>query len=345
MSVRINTRRVRIRYSIGTIRVSSVRGTEQAVQAAEAARDHAAYTLYVSSSQERQTYYAAEQPASSALSAGDDRSIHEAYRDSSEIKRMKTVNLDRKISTNAKLAQRLTVVESPSGRSAQGNDSVPPQIVSTENRDIASIEQPGARQHPNGMAQMPGVQQTDQPMRPNYNRTMTAIRVVEEQPIMAQAAFSGGLGSEGSPIRHEDGITLADLHQVMEAEQAREQGGTIARNHQILSELSALEYFIVKHAAAIALASDLTPLGEVAQLDDLLDIIDAKKNNFWGKLFKGANKEKKEIKKKGVFGVPLEVLVDKHGTDSMLVTCPGSVRIPNFFDYAITALKQMGRQR
>jgi hypothetical protein len=129
----------------------------------------------------------------------------------------------------------------------------------------------------------------------------------------------------------------------MEAEQAREQGGTIARNHQLLSELSALEYFIVKHAAAIALASDLTPLGDVAQLDELLDIIDAKKNNFWGKLFKGANKDKKEVKKKGVFGVPLEILVEKHGTDSMLGAGPGSVRVPTFLDDSITALKQMGR--
>lgn len=153
------------------------------------------------------------------------------------------------------------------------------------------------------------------------------------------------LGSDRSPVQDEDGITLADLHQVMEAEQAREQHGTVPRHSQmLLSELSALEYFIVKHAAAITLASDLPPYRDfdAAGLDELLDIIDAKKNNFWGKLFKGSSKDKKEVKKKGIFGVPLEVLVERHGTDSMLGAGPGSVRVPTFIDDAITALKQMG---
>ena len=67
----------------------------------------------------------------------------------------------------------------------------------------------------------------------------------------------------------------------------------------LLSELSALEYFIVKHVAALMLASDTSPFKDVAPLDDLLDIIDARKNTFWGKLFKGGNNEKKNVKKKG----------------------------------------------
>lgn len=109
------------------------------------------------------------------------------------------------------------------------------------------------------------------------------------------------MGSELSPTQDEEGITLADLHQVMEAEQAREQHRSLPRSghNRLLSELSALEYLIIKHAAAITLASDLSPFRDFAQLDDLLDIIDAKKNNFWGKLFKGGGDKKKEVKKKG----------------------------------------------
>ena len=67
----------------------------------------------------------------------------------------------------------------------------------------------------------------------------------------------------------------------------------------LLSELSALEYFIVKHVAALMLASNDSAFKDVAPLDDLLDMIDARKNTFWGKLFKGGN-EKKNIKKKGL---------------------------------------------
>lgn len=328
----------------------------------------------------------------------DERSIHEAYRDSSDIKRMKSVNLDRKISATARVAQRLTVVESPRGRSATAQAGLEGQQGSRSDEQPNSIRhvqhphpqqqqtspylgpsspQPPStsplvpqrelvppdtqqhlyhRQQQHNQHQQQNFQQqqihthrdSDQSLRPGYNRTNTAIRVIEDQPLLQNGAFRDmeHLGSERSPIQDEEGITLADLHQVMEAEQAREQHGAVPRQSQmLLSELSALEYFIVKHAAAITLASDLPPYSEfdAAGLDELLDIIDAKKNNFWGKLFKGSSKDKKEIKKKGIFGVPLENLVDRHGTDSMLGAGPGSVRVPTFIDDVITAMKQMGR--
>lgn len=331
----------------------------------------------------------------------DERSIHEAYRDSSEIKRMKSVNLDRKISATARVAQRLTVVESPRGRTAtaqagaEGAHAPRAEEQPTSIRHVQQPQQqqtspylgqssplppstsplvpqreivpPDAHQHLHHRQQQ-HIQQSqnnqqqhyfqqqqvytqrdsDQSLRPGYNRTNTAIRVIEDQPLLENGAFRDmdHLGSERSPVQDEDGITLADLHQVMEAEQAREQHGIVPRHSQmLLSELSALEYFIVKHAAAITLASDLPPYSEfdAAGLDELLDIIDAKKNNFWGKLFKGSGKDKKEVKKKGIFGVALETLVERHGTDSMLGAGPGSVRVPTFIDDVITAMKQMGK--
>ncbi|BGP16088.1 Rho-type GTPase activating protein Rga1 [Rhodosporidiobolus nylandii] len=108
---------------------------------------------------------------------------------------------------------------------------------------------------------------------------------------------------------------------------------------KLLSELSALEFFIVKHVAAVLLASEPS-LREVITLEELLEIIDARKNTFWGKLFKGGEK-KKEVKKKGVFGIPLEILVDRNGADSMHGAGPGSLRIPSFVDDVISAMKQM----
>lgn len=129
----------------------------------------------------------------------------------------------------------------------------------------------------------------------------------------------------------------------------------------LLSELSALEYFIVKHVAALMLAADTSPFRDVAPLDDLLDIIDARKNTFWGKLFKGGNNDKKNVKKKGefrasspewfntdsgflpgVFGIALDVLVERNGADSMHGAGPGSLRVPSFVDDVVSAMKQMG---
>lgn len=44
----------------------------------------------------------------------------------------------------------------------------------------------------------------------------------------------------------------------------------------------------------------------------------------------------------GVFGIPLEVLVERNGADSMHGAGPGSLRVPSFVDDVISAMKQMG---
>lgn len=292
---------------------------------------------------------------------------------------MKSVNLDRKISKSAKVAQRLTIIESPAVRQAQPTDTsdvkdedyirlVQPPPSQQQQQAHPSSSMPSNNQQPSAQGSRnmltvpasaerqdnhPGssltVSEEQDSGRPAYSRTTTAVRIREETtfPSMSRAPFSDAepLGSELSPVHDEDGITLADLHQLVEAEQAREQHRPLpgrAGQTQLLSELSALEYLIVKHAAAITLASDIHPYREFAQLDELLDIIDVKKNNFWGKLFKGSGEKKKDVKKKGVFGVPLEVLVERHGADSMLGAGPGSLRVPMFVDDAVTAMKQMG---
>jgi hypothetical protein len=94
------------------------------------------------------------------------------------------------------------------------------------------------------------------------------------------------------------GITLADLPRAMEAEQFREQQKPLPTQVATLSELSALESVIVKHVAALTLASDSSAIRDDTSLDELLEIIEARKGNFWGKLFKGGN-DKAKIKKKG----------------------------------------------
>jgi hypothetical protein len=43
-----------------------------------------------------------------------------------------------------------------------------------------------------------------------------------------------------------------------------------------------------------------------------------------------------------VFGVPLEVLIERNGSDSVMGSGPGSLRIPAFVDDSISAMKQMG---
>lgn len=230
---------------------------------------------------------------------------------------MKSVNLDRHLSsTTARTPKRSTVIQSPTGRVATSNDpSSKPPIPSRKDqpvvdanrtstlprtstsRDIASSNQPLQQYR-----SLPPEGPTQPTERPGFRRATTAIRIVDEQ-ASEQAQIRNDaplLGGASEPTQDEDGITLADLPQVMEAEQAREQRRLLpGRSGMLLSELSALEYFIVKHVAALMLASNDSAFKDVAPLDDLLDMIDARKNTFWGKLFKGGN-EKKNIKKKGL---------------------------------------------
>ena len=61
------------------------------------------------------------------------------------------------------------------------------------------------------------------------------------------------------------------------------------------------------------------------------------------------NDQTKKIKKigflfylEGTFGVPLDTLVEKSGTDSNLGAGPSRIRIPMFIDDSIATMRQMG---
>ncbi|KAM0787658.1 hypothetical protein ACM66B_003722 [Microbotryomycetes sp. NB124-2] len=302
----------------------------------------------------------------------DARSLHDTYRDSTDIKRMKSVNLDRKLSTTtAKTPKRSTVVQSPSGRVAQQNDtSIPlfsgkPPVPSRKDQPLvdpvrgttiprSAVTAPSAPPVP--PVPVAARQRTSDPAtslapspqpspRPTLVRATTAIEIVDDQlpdqTVLLQEQT--GLGGPAEPTRDEEGITLADLPVVMEAEAAREQQGTTGYaphgSGLLLSELSALEYLIVRHVAALILTNQ-TALRDVVSLDELLDMIDARRGTFWNKLFKGGKKEKLE-KKKGVFGIPLDVLVERNGADSMHGAGQAALRVPSFIDDVIAAMKQM----
>jgi hypothetical protein len=45
----------------------------------------------------------------------------------------------------------------------------------------------------------------------------------------------------------------------------------------------------------------------------------------------------------GVFGVPLELLVEREGADSLLGASGATLRVPSFIDDVISAMRQMGQ--
>ncbi|XP_044714941.1 LIM domain-containing protein [Hirsutella rhossiliensis] len=109
---------------------------------------------------------------------------------------------------------------------------------------------------------------------------------------------------------------------------------------KFFSELSGLEFFNVRHLAVLT----MQPMIEQEfTLDDLLGFIESRKQpTFWknlGKAFK--NDKNRSVKKKGVFGVPLEVIIDRDGADSTDGVGPGTLRIPAIIDDIISSMRKM----
>ncbi|GHJ88507.1 hypothetical protein NliqN6_4909 [Naganishia liquefaciens] len=285
--------------------------------------------------------------------------LYDAYRDSSDIKRLKSVNLDRKISAHARMPQRSTVVESPSGKTARpgglsstrSTEGVPPlpndgksdSQADTASRSIIPVVRTPSNDSPHNDEQgsmTPGGGKIDV-IRPAFARNNTSVCIVNEDP-------KDGAGTEeanppvhdDSPFEHEDGVTLADIPAIVEAEQARlsRRNTTLGDGRPLISELAPLDALIVKHFALLALIK--SSLAPYIDLEDMLELVEVRKNQWWNKIFKGS-KDKKDIKRKGVFGVPLEILVEKTGSDSQLGATNTQLRVPEFIDNIISAMKQM----
>ncbi|KAF9221327.1 RhoGAP-domain-containing protein [Gyrodon lividus] len=278
------------------------------------------------------------------------------YRNSGDIMRMKSVHLDRKLSATARLPKRSTIVESPAGRTVHPSEPFNPQ---RSQQDIKSPQPqrgpppgnliPGRQQSqpgsvggslPPSRAQIrsPGRLDTNvqgQSARPQLVRNNTEVKIVDESAPNSPAG-----GPEDTPLHvPDDGITLADIPQLMEAAQAREQHRSLPRQSTIphIAELSALELAIVKHCALLALQR--SPLKDQIDLDELLELVETKKGGFWNKLFKAG--DKKNVKKKGVFVVPLELLVEREGSDSLHGATRATLRVPSFIDDVVSAMRQM----
>ncbi|EOO02039.1 putative rho-type gtpase-activating protein 1 protein [Phaeoacremonium minimum UCRPA7] len=109
---------------------------------------------------------------------------------------------------------------------------------------------------------------------------------------------------------------------------------------KFISELSPMEYFIVRHLAVLT----MHPMVESEfSLEELLSFIESRKPaTFWnkfGKAFK--NDGKKSSKKKGIFGVPLEIIIERDGADSTDGVGPGTLRIPAIVDDIVSTMRKM----
>jgi hypothetical protein len=110
------------------------------------------------------------------------------------------------------------------------------------------------------------------------------------------------------------------------------------RPRKFLSELSALEYFIVRHIAVLYMEPLLD--GHFTQ-QELIDLIETKRPTFWDRFNKAFAKDKGGSKKKAVFGRNLEQVVERDGAESIDGVGPGALRVPAVLDQAVSAMRNM----
>ncbi|KAF8892087.1 hypothetical protein BD779DRAFT_1510773 [Infundibulicybe gibba] len=270
--------------------------------------------------------------------------------------RVKSLHLDRKLSATARLPKKSTIVESPTGRSVHPSDVLTSQkvqeMVPSHPQQISQAPQGLQGQQaqmrysdnpttgPQGQLLPQSYQQTSpqpQHARPNLGKLpliITTMGNAEVKIIDDSAPSSPTLLDDVPPL------VLHDIPEILEAAQAHEQRRSLPRQTSIpyIAGLNALELAIVKHSAVLALTR--SPLKDQFDLDELLELVEVKKSGFWQKLFKAG--DKKNVKKKGVFGVPLELLAEREGADSLLgANREVTMRIPSFIDDVISAMQMM----
>lgn len=252
-----------------------------------------------------------------------------------EMKRLRSKRMDTQLSTTLKKFRTSRIIDGPEGRSTRpgsaGVDGLAP-----DNPGFHIVEDRLA----NGDATTDltfGNQ--DALTLDDIPRIVAAEQAKEQRPNAykhARNQLVGGVG--GRPLRlvsgHQRGVSDGN------GLDSNATGGLSAqRNKRYFSELSALEYFIVRHVAVLSMEPLLQ--GHY-NLEELLGLIETRKPTFWGKFGKAFKNDRPKLgKKKGVFGVSLDTLVERDGVESTYGVGPGALRVPGIIDDAISAMRQM----
>ena len=170
------------------------------------------------------------------------------------------------------------VVESPAGRMADENG----QIVSA--RSLAAVSTLDSADEPSQSATLDVI-------RPPFASHNTSVLIINENgPEMP----TEGVSSLAPPaISHEEeGISLRDIPLLADQTNREYISG---EGQPLLSSLNQLQSLILKHFALLQLQK--SGIGHLIELDEVLELLEVRKSQWWNKIFKGPNK--KDQKKKG----------------------------------------------
>jgi len=224
------------------------------------------------------------------------------------------------------MPQRSTIVESPSGKTAKGDGTVESQkSIDGQLQNLKALlpvdgkpdEAPVSATPSGASHDIVIVQPADEDnnantpsrvdiLRPAFGRANTHVAIVsdnsnENSPGASTPKLLSRAEVESSPFEHEQGVTLADIPALVEAEQAKleHRPPPVSEGRPLMSELSALDATIVKHFALIALTK--SSIAHYIDMEELFELVEIRKNQWWNKIFK-PGKDKKDVKRKGKSG-------------------------------------------
>lgn len=249
-----------------------------------------------------------------------------------EMRRLRSIRNERPLSTTYKRPRASRIIDGPEGDSVRpgssgggGSDA--------RNRNLQIVEEKDANRE---MVTELMFGNPDALTLDDIPRIVAAEQAKEQRPNAYRHAGNNLISSGDRPAKYVSGHRR-------EVSGALDPNATdsaaVKTNRKYFSELSALEYVIVRHVAVIS----MEPLLEgYFNLDDLLSLIESRKPTIWNMFGRAFNKDgKKTGKKKGVFGVSLDYLVEKDGAESTHGLGPGALRVPALVDDAVSAMRQM----
>jgi hypothetical protein len=244
-----------------------------------------------------------------------------------DIRRLRSTRMDKHLSNAGRQARTSRIIDGPEGMrpgSADGKNRRHTgsfQIV--EDRDAngeLTSQLTFGRQDTMTLDDIPRIVQAQQTreQRPNASRYARQPMIPQEPKLKLVN------GHQSRDLSHED-KPMGDLR---------------IGTKRYFSELTALEYFIVRHVAVLS----MEPLveGHFNQ-EELLDLIETKRPTFWSKFGKAfAPKEKRpKAAKNAIFGIPLDVLLERDYEESTDCVGPGSLKVPSLVQEAVSAMKTM----
>jgi hypothetical protein len=257
-------------------------------------------------------------------------STNAAYEQSmSDIKRLRSTRLDKHLSNTMKRARASRIIDGTEGYEAGGNTELRGGMQIVNERD--------------GQPDMDTATLAVNSLALDDIARMAAMEQQREQrPNAFRAGGSALLGQENAKVHGGHRRDFSGAQELMMAD---------GRSRTFFSELSPLEYFKLKGLAVLQLGL-LLDENQYNQ-EDLLDLIESKKNNFWGKIgFGKAFKNDKTKPKKtttvekpthenATFRQSLEYLVEKKGAECTEGVGPGALKVPALLQDAITAMRNM----